>query len=150
MPHADPFEPLDQAVSDPLARRVLRGFCSHRRRNGVSLEDAVRNVVLAVKRGELVTLVAEAAKPIDVWREEQELSRLILRAVGPLRGAEFSPSAIGAVRTAVIDVCAVRYPKQARRYVSQVVKANVGFTLRRLEVRTPRLVEALAGLGRPS
>ena len=141
----DPLAPIRAAVHDPETFALLRTFVERRRQPGSSVDDAVAAVLHALRDGSLQVILRQAAKSEVVWREEQELQRLVLRDVARFRGKR-PEEALPEIRRAVTQLCAVRYPRHQRRYITRVVNANVGCTLRRLEIRSERLVEALAGL----
>ncbi len=141
----DPLAPIRAAVHDPQTLALLRTFVERRRQPGSSIEDAVSAVLQALRDGALQVILRQAAKPEHVWREEQELQRLVLLGVARFRGRR-PEDALPEIRRAVAQLCAVRYPRHQPRYITRVVHANVGCTLRRLEIRSDRLVEALAGL----
>lgn len=148
MPHetSDVFSPLRAAVPDPLTFRVVRNFCENRRQPGTSLADAVAHVVRAIGEGRLPLIIRAASKPEAVWREQNALQQLILRAVSPYSKQPCSDAVLASIRSAIIGVCAARYPKHERRYITRIVRSNTGYTLRRLEIHSEAIVAALAGL----
>jgi len=142
------LELLRARVPDALTFRVLRIFVETRRRPGTTLEEGVAAVLGAIDRGELVSVVREASKSRAQWEEEQALARAIRSAVAPFAGrsttGEAQATALAEVRRAVARVCLLRYPRCSPRRVNRSVRDNVAFTLRRLDIRTERLVADLS------
>lgn len=143
---ADPFAELSGLVPDRLAFRVLRGYCEKRLHEGATVAEAAMVVAARVRRGELKAVIAEAAKPDAIWREERLLGELVKRAVRPYAGHKPTPATLDTIRAVVEHTCAARYPKQSARYVRRVVRAAVANTLLRLEIRVPLLVASLSGI----
>jgi hypothetical protein len=141
------FDPLRARIIDPLVFRALRVYIERRRQPGTDLAGAVRAVLAEVDRGNLGTILEQAAKPDAIWREEQDLTRRLHDAVRPFAGYASNTDTVSSVRKAVEDELRKRYPKKSPRLVRRVVKDAVRFALRgRLEIRSAMIVSKLSDI----